>query len=49
MWQVILDALMREVQAHPERILNLVEQIVALLNKHPEAVAALIKQLPKTE
>lgn len=47
MWQTILTALLKELQTNPDRVLAIVEQLVALLKANPELVTALVAQLPK--
>jgi hypothetical protein len=43
MWEVILKALVKELETNPDRILDLVEEIIELLKSHPEAITPLVK------
>ena len=45
MWQIILNALIKEVENNPGRIISLVESIVGLLKEHPPLVSALASRL----
>jgi flagellar biosynthesis/type III secretory pathway protein FliH len=42
MWEVILKALVKELETNPDRILDLVEEIIELLKSHPEAITPLV-------
>lgn len=44
MWQVILNALLKQLGEHPDQVFTLIEKIVDLLRQHPEAVQALVKR-----
>lgn len=46
MWTVILNALVKQLTEHPDQVFTLIEKIVDLFQQHPEAVQALLKQLP---
>lgn len=46
MWTIILNALVKEIETNPSRVFDLLENILNLLQKHPEAVTAVVKMLP---
>ena len=47
MLSVILDALRRQLEADPSRVLDLAEGLLALLKANPDLVRALITLIPK--
>lgn len=48
MWQLILNALIKELENNPDRILSIIEEIIGLLKANPAAVSELIKLIPKS-
>lgn len=47
MWTVILKAFLTQLENHPDQVFGLIEKIVDLFAKHPEAVTAALHMLPK--
>jgi hypothetical protein len=45
MWQQILDALLKELTTNPDRVFSVLERILGVLEKHPDAVTALIEKV----
>jgi hypothetical protein len=46
MWDKIIAVLLKEITDNPDRVLSLIEKIVALLQAHPQLVEALVKAIP---
>lgn len=42
MWTIILNALIKQLETNPDRVFSLIENIISLFQKHPEAVAAVV-------
>lgn len=45
MWNIIIQALLKELESNPDRVFSLLEEIIELLKSHPEALTSLIKTL----
>ena len=45
MWTIILNAIIKEIETNPDRFFSLLEKIVDLFSKHPEAVTAAISMI----
>lgn len=47
LWEKILNALLHEIENNPERVFDILENIVKLLQDNPDAVKALIPVIAK--
>jgi hypothetical protein len=45
MWQIILNAILKEIQSNPDRVLTLIEEIVGILKSNPTAVNVLVHMI----
>lgn len=47
MWDIILKALLKELESNPDRVLTIIEEVLQILKSNPTAVTTLVSILQK--